>query len=91
MIESKFSFFQMEIKGTLRDAVKLNQTTLGIAPKGFNPVDMMLAAGKLIGPLIGAEVLVKADDNQAIAAPPSVGVDDRFRPHAPPDNGLKVA
>jgi hypothetical protein len=89
MIESKLSFFEMIIKCTFRHAVKLSQTTFGIAPEGLNPVDMMLAAGKLIGAMIDAKVLVKADVNQAIVAPPSVGVDDRFRPHAPPDNGLQ--
>ena len=42
MVESKFSFFQVQVKRMLSDPVKLCQATLCIAPKRFNAIEMTL-------------------------------------------------
>lgn len=49
---------------------------LGIAPKGFDTVDMLRTADKLIVTVMHSEMLRKAHVNQSLIAAPTLGIDD---------------
>ena len=89
MIESKLSFFEMQIESTLGQAVELGHPSFCIAPKAFDAVDVTFARGELIGPVVDSEMLVKADIDQTIVTGPAVGMDDRSWVNVTPDNPLK--
>ena len=55
---------------------KLCQTPFGIAPKGFYPIDMLIATGKLVVAMVHPKVFFVADINQAIIGTPTIGIDN---------------
>lgn len=91
MIESKLSFFQVQIKRVFRDTVKLGQATLCIAPERFDTVDMPFSTRKLILPMMHSKVLVKADIDQSIVTSPTIGMDHCARIDVTTDNGLQCS
>ena len=89
MVESEFSFFQVQVKRMFSDAVKLFQATLCVAPERFNAVDMPVSIRKLILAVMHPEVLVKTNFDQSIIAAPAIRMKRRAGLHMPPENGLQ--
>ena len=89
MIESKLSFLEMQIEGTLGQAVELGHTSLCIAPETFDTVDVPFARGELIGPVVDSEMLVKADIHQPVVTKPAIRMDNRSRVDVASDNPLQ--
>lgn len=89
MIESKFSFFQMQVKRMFGHAVKLGQAALCIAPERLNTIDMPLTIRKLIFPMMHPKVLIKANIHQAIVAAPAIGMNHGAGFHMAADNALQ--
>ena len=74
MIPTPFRFLEMEKEELWANATQLDEAKLGVAPKAFDPVDVVLAAGKLVLVVVNASVFVTAQE-QAIVAEPPVGID----------------
>ena len=60
----------------LRHPVKLHQAMLGIAPKGFNTVNMPRTTDKLIVTMMYPEMFGKTHINQSLITAPTVSIDD---------------
>lgn len=71
MVESKLSFFQVQVKRVLSHAVKLGQATLCIAPERLNAVDMSFPIRKLIFTMMHSEVFIKPNIDQAVVTSPA--------------------
>ena len=89
MIKPKLALLQMQRKGMFGHTIELSQATFGKAPKGFNTVDMVRTAHKLILTMIDPKVLIKANVDQTIIATPAIGVDDAQRVSFASDNRLQ--
>jgi hypothetical protein len=89
MIKPKLALLQMQSKGMFSHAIELSQAALGKAPKGFNTVDMMRTAHKLILTMVDPKVFIKANIDQSIVATPTIGVDDAQRIRFASDNRLQ--
>jgi hypothetical protein len=69
-----FRFLEMEKEELRTNATQLDEAKLGVAPKALDPVDVVLAAGKLVFVVMNAPVFVTAQE-QAVIAEPAVGID----------------
>ena len=65
------------------------QTGLGKAPEALDAVDMGFTSNELVLPVIDTQVLAVADINQAIVAPPAIGIDDAVQGNPTADNALQ--
>ena len=75
MIKTKFGFFQVKIKSTLRHAIEFCQTSFCETPERFDTVNMAFAIDKLTIPVMNPEMLIKADIDQSIITTPSIRMD----------------
>jgi len=91
MIESKPSFFETQIKGTLVQAAELGHTSFGITPETLDTVDVTFVRGELISSVVDSEIFVETDINQAITTRPSVRMNERRRINVIPDNSLQCS
>lgn len=73
----------------LRYPVKLYQTMLGIAPKGFNTVDMLHTSSKLIVAVTNSKMFGKTHVDQSLTAPPAVGIGHTLNHDTASDNLLQ--
>lgn len=89
MVESKFGFFQVQVKRVLGDAIKLGQASFRVTPERFDAVDMLLPVGKLILTVVHPKVLVKTDVDQSVVAAPPIRMDHRARLDMSSDNALQ--
>jgi hypothetical protein len=64
----------MEKEELRTNATQLDEAKLGVAPKALDPVDVVLAAGKLVFVVMNAPVFVTAQE-QAVIGEPAVGID----------------
>ncbi len=69
-------------------SVKLYQVMFGIAPKGFDTVDMLHTSNKLIVAVMHSEMFRKTHADQSIA-PPAVGIDHTLDHDTASDNLLQ--
>ena len=89
MIKTVFTFFQMQIEGFLRHAIELLQSSFGIRPKAFDPVNVNIANGENVVRVINSQVLGITDINQAVVTAPAVRMNDRIERDTPANNGLQ--
>jgi len=76
VIETKFRFFQVQIKLVPSDAVMLTHFAFHVGPERFNTVDVVMVLNKLLR-VIDAMMFV-AREHQAVVATPLVGIDVGF-------------
>lgn len=88
MVPAPFGFLKMKKEEFWPDSAQFSKAKLGVTPKAFDAVDMVLAAGKLIFVMIDAPVFAASQD-QAVVAEPSIGVDGGFRKHLAFDDWLQ--
>lgn len=69
--------------------MEFHQAPLGKRPEGFDAVDMASAASKLVLPVMDSVVLLVAQIDEAVIAPPAIRVDDAVEVDPSPDNGLQ--
>ena len=72
MVETPFAFLEVEEEAILAHTAQFEETELGVAPKTFNPVDVVLAAGELVFVVMNAVVLVAFEDQSVVGFQPSV-------------------
>ncbi len=89
MIKTVFTFFQVQIKSFWRHAVELMQSSFGIRPETFYPVDVNVANGKNIKRVINAQMFAVADINQSIVAAPTVRMNHRIQGNLAANNVLQ--
>lgn len=89
MVESKLSFLEMQIEGTLGQAIELGHPSLCIAPETFDPIDVSFTGGELTGAMVNTEMLVKYDLHQPIVTRPAIRMDNRNQVDVSPDNLLQ--
>ncbi len=89
MIKPIFTFFQMQIKGSCRYAVKILQAAFGIRPETFYPVDMNIADGENVVRVIDTQMFRIPDINQSIVAAPAVRMNHRIETDFAANNVLQ--
>ena len=62
MIETPLTFLEVEEKAFLAHAAQFEEAELGVAPKAFDPVDVVFAAGELVFVVMDAMVFVALED-----------------------------
>jgi len=88
MIPAPFRFLEME-KELRTNATQLDEAKLGVASKALDPVDVVLAAGKLVFVVMNAPVFVTAQE-QAVIAEPAVDIDGGLGKHLSLDDRLQL-
>lgn len=89
MVETELGFLQVQIEGVSGDAVELEQALFGEAPEALDAVDMARAGGELVVSVVDPEMCVEVQIDQAVVAPPAVGVQHRCGAGLAADNGLQ--
>jgi len=89
VIEAKFTFFQVQIKGGLIHASELGKPGFGETPEALNAVDMGLPSNEFVFPMINSEMLLVSQVDQSVISSPPVRVNDALQVDAPPDNALE--
>lgn len=81
IIESKFTFFQGQIKGIFRDSFKFAKPGLCQSPKVFNSINMGVSIGEFIFPMLDSIMLTITKINQAIVGFKTICIDYRIFAH----------
>ena len=89
MIESKFTFFKVQVEGALMDPSETDETSFCIPPEAFDPIHMRAAADKLIFAMIDAEMFPIPDIDQPIVPAPSVRINDAIQGDLPSNAPLQ--
>ena len=74
MVKTPCAFFEVEEEALLAHAAQFEEAKLGVAPKAFDAVDVIFAAGELILVMMNAVVFVAFEHQASVGFPP-VGVD----------------
>jgi len=82
MIEAELTFLEVQRKSRLGDAVEAGQAGLGVGPEALDAVDVAAVGGELVLAVVDPQVFGVAQIDQAVVAPPVVGVDDTIETHA---------
>ena len=91
MIKSKFTFFQVQSKGTFADAPELAEPPFSDGPEVFNAVNMTASISKFMVTMFDTIVLLITEVYQAVIALKSVGIDHRVQIDFLPYNGHQRA
>lgn len=89
MIESKLTFFKMQVKGVGVHAAESGEPSFGKAPETLDAVYMRPPVSEFIFGMLHAIVLFVTQVHQAVVAAPAIGVDDTFRADLAPDHRLQ--
>jgi len=54
VVEAEFCLFDVEVKGASRQAAEFDQAGFGVAPKGFDAVDVVVASGEFVLTVVDA-------------------------------------
>ena len=87
MVESKLTFFEMQVEGAGGHTAKPNQACFRIAPESFNTIDVSTPFGKFVLAVIDTKMFAIAHIDQAIVATPTISIDDGLKHHLT-SNGL---
>src|SRR3989344_5397413 len=90
MIESPFTFFQMQVEGLLVNALETMQPDFGKAPECLDAVDVRPPPNELTLPMMHSEVLLVPNVHKAVVASPTVTVNDASHIHTAPNDGLQT-
>ena len=71
MIETEFTFFEVEAQGGSVEAAKLGQAHFGDAPEVLDAVDVRLAFDELVAAMIDPVMFLVAEIQQAAVTPSS--------------------
>jgi len=89
VVEAELALLEVQIKQEFPNAASFGKSCFRCSPKCLNAIDVDTAAlGKFIIAMVDSEVLLKAGIHKAVIARPAVGVNDRLRINALPDNAL---
>lgn len=75
MIESKFTFFEVQVESSLMDPSETDETSFRVPPEAFNLILMRSPTYKLILAMIDSEMFPIPDIDQPIVSSPPVRVD----------------
>ena len=90
VVEPEFAFLEVEIKGLGGHAMELCKPPLGKGPEGFDTVDVAPPASEFVLPVLGAEVLLATQTDEAFIPSPAIGGNDAAKTHFAPNNGLQL-
>lgn len=89
MIESKFTFFEVQVERSFMDPSGTDETSFRLPPKAFNPVHMRAPTDKLILAMIDSEMSTIPDLDQPMVPSPSVRIDHAVQGNLPSNNCLQ--
>lgn len=89
MVEAELGFFEVQFELFASHAMKLRQPMFGIAPEGFDAVDVSGALDEFVVTVIDPKVLLQTQINQPIVASPAIGMDDAAGIDLASDDGLQ--
>src|SRR5690554_4212827 len=91
MVKSKFTFFQVQMKGIFTNTPKLAEPSFCHAPKVLNTINVVEAIGKFVLSMLNSVMLLIAKVNKPIIALKSVCINSRFFIHFLLNNGQQSA
>lgn len=89
MVESKLRFFEVQLEGTLGQAIEPGHASLCLAGEIFDTVDVAFARGEPIGTVVHSEMLVETDIKQTIVIRAAFRMNHRSRINVAPHNHLQ--
>lgn len=89
MIETVLTLLEVQGEGRLGDAVESSQGGLSVRPEALDAVDVAAVGGELILTMVDSQVLGVAQVDQAVVAPPAVGVDHALEADSAPNDILQ--
>ena len=89
IIESKLTFFEVQVEGGFSHTAELHQAYFGKAPEAFDAVNMVGTDGKLVFRMVNAIVLLIAQINDAVVGAKPIGMDGRSGLDFAFDNRIK--
>ena len=89
MIESKFTFLQMQVEGSFLDPTESEQARFGKTPEALNPIHMDSASDKFILPMIDSKMFAIAHIDQPIVPTPSIRIDHTVKGNLATNNRLQ--
>lgn len=89
VIESKLTFFEVQIEGRFSHAAELYDTDFSEGPEAFDAVDMVGSEGEKVLAVIDAVVLLVAQIDQGMIGPKAVGMDGRLLINLAFENRIK--
>lgn len=78
VIESKLTFFEVQIEGRFSHTAELYETNFSEGPEAFDAVDVVGSESKKILAVVDAVVLFVAQIDQGMIGPKAVGMDGRL-------------
>ena len=75
IIESKLTFFKVQVEGGFSHAAKLYESNFGKAPEAFDTVDVVRSDGKFVLGMVYAIVLLVAEMDYAVIRAKPVSMD----------------
>jgi len=85
MIPSKLTFFEVKKEHIFSDASKFGHSKFSKAPEGLNPIDVILASGKLVLVMMDSVMSITSSD-QAVVSSPAIGVNVTVRENMASDH-----
>ena len=89
MIETEFTFLQVEIEGRRTTSPKARESGFDESPEPFDSIDVGRTHKKLVPPVIHPEVFAVPDVDQAIIASTVIGVEDALQGPLPSNDALE--
>jgi len=87
MVETEFTFLEVEPQRAAAQSPELRQTHLGDAPEVLNAIDVRLALHKLVAAMIHPVMLLVAQIYQAAVALPAIRINHAAKRHLALQNG----
>lgn len=79
MIESELCLLQMQEELLSADTLELGESVFGVAPEGFDSVDVVFFDGEFVVCVTYSEVLSESDINQPVVANPTIAMNHRVQ------------
>lgn len=89
MIESKFTFLEVEVEGSFIDHSERTKPNFRLPPEAFEPAHMRSPAYKLILPMIDVEMAPLPNTDQPIEPSPHFRIDGAVQANLPSNNRLQ--
>ena len=89
IVEPELALLEVQVEGFSRDAMELHQPSFRKGPEGLDAVDVAAATGEFVLPVLDPVVLLVAEIDEAVIAPPPIGMNDAVLVDSAPDNGLQ--
>lgn len=89
VVETEFSFLQVQRKTLSAQAVELGQASFGIAPETLDPIDVGGAEGEFVVAMVDPAMFLETQIDEPVVAAPFVGMNNRLQTGLVADDRLQ--